>query len=214
MAIRKDRELTRSPYNPLDKRNIGESIVRELLAREKVALAPAKFDGAGVYAIYYRGRHPAYEPISDSETPIYVGKAEPSGGRRGGLGLRPQQTETLSRRLKEHADSVKEVPAEGGLSLDEFTCRYLVVDDVWIPLGETLLIQQFLPVWNRVVDGFGNHDPGGGRRLQKRSPWDELHPGRAWAKLAAEAKEPKAEILSRIAEHFQRHVPDRASLDK
>jgi hypothetical protein len=31
------------------------------------------------------------------------------------------------------------------------------------------------------VDGFGNHDPGRGRRDMKRPRWDILHPGRNWA---------------------------------
>jgi hypothetical protein len=39
------------------------------------------------------------------------------------------------------------------------------------PPGKTLL----------VVDGFGNHDPGTGRRNMKRPRWDILHPGRSWA---------------------------------
>ena len=192
-----------APYNPLDKRNIGESIVRELLGREPSTLPPRKFEGAGVYALYYSGDHPAYAPITGTDIPIYVGKAEPSGRRRGGLGLEPQRTDALWKRLKEHADAIRDVTADGALRLEDFSCRHLVVDDVWIPLGETLLIQEFLPVWNRIVDGFGNHDPGSGRRLQKRSPWDELHPGRRWAQLAAEAKETREKVLERVANHFR-----------
>lgn len=193
------------PYNPLDKRNIGESIVAALLARPVSQLPPSRFAGAGVYALYYAGNHAAYKPLAGKDWPIYVGKAEPSGRRRGGLGLIPQQTEALWLRLKEHAETIRETAEGGGLRLQDFSCRDLVVDDVWIPLGETLLIQQFLPVWNRVVDGFGNHDPGGGRRLQRRSPWDELHPGRSWALLAAEARAPQADVLAAIKQHFQDH---------
>ena len=36
----------------------------------------------------------------------------------------------------------------------------LSVDDIWIPLTESLLIERFKLVWNRVLDGFGNQDPG------------------------------------------------------
>lgn len=193
------------PYNPLDKLNIGESIVRELLSRPRLALPPPRFGGAGVYALYYAGSHPAYVPIAARDWPIYVGKAEPSGRRRGGLGLESQKTEALWARLREHAETIREVQEGGGLQADDFSCRYLVVDEVWIPLGETLLIQRFLPVWNRVVDGFGNHDPGAGRRQQKRSPWDELHAGRGWAKPAPEAKEPRKDVLARVETHFRDH---------
>ena len=44
-----------------------------------------------------------------------------------------------------------------------------------------MLIRHFQPVWNQVIDGFGNHDPGKGRNQQRRSVWDTLHPGREWA---------------------------------
>lgn len=37
-----------------------------------------------------------------------------------------------------------------------------------------------------MIDGFGNHDPGAGRRNMRRPRWDIIHPGRTWAeKLAA-----------------------------
>ena len=55
------------------------------------------------------------------------------------------------------------------------------MDDIWIPLAESLLIERFEPLWNRAIDGFGNHDPGKGRYEQKMSPWDTMHPGRSWA---------------------------------
>ena len=46
---------------------------------------------------------------------------------------------------------------------------------------ESELIRTYRPLWNTVVDGFGNHDPGGGRYNQARSEWDVLHSGRGWA---------------------------------
>jgi hypothetical protein len=73
-----------SPYNPLDKINLGKSVAQALLAQAVVALAEtAELQGAGVYAIYYTGPFPAYEPIvtpnrnGESWQPIYVGKAIP-----------------------------------------------------------------------------------------------------------------------------------------
>jgi hypothetical protein len=42
-------------------------------------LSDHPFWGSGVYAIYYHGKNePAYSPLSGSETPIYVGKADPA----------------------------------------------------------------------------------------------------------------------------------------
>jgi hypothetical protein len=65
--------------------------------------------------------------------------------------------------------------------LEDFQCRFLVVDDIWIPLAESMLIEIFRPAWNMVIDGFGIHAPGKGRYGQQRSVWDSLHPGRSWA---------------------------------
>jgi len=48
-------------------------------------------------------------------------------------------------------------------------------------LAERFLIEHYRPVWNTVVDGFGNHAPGRGRASMKRPRWDILHPGRPWA---------------------------------
>ena len=36
----------------------------------------------------------------------------------------------------------------------------LVVDDIWIPLGENMMIEQFKPIWNLAIDGFWNKDHG------------------------------------------------------
>lgn len=145
----------------------------------------AKFDGAGIYAIYYHGEFKAYAPIAkrnsgDNPTaPIYVGKAVPPGARKGGFGLAADPGSALLKRLREHAKSIEEV---GNLNLADFRCRYLVCEDIWIPLGEALLIERFRPVWNVLIEGFGIHTPGKGRRKQVRSRWDTLHPGRSLAK--------------------------------
>jgi len=76
--------------------------------------------------------------------------------------------------LREHARSIEQA---ANLLLEDFHFRYLVVDDIWIPLGEALMIHTFAPVWNKKIDGFGIHTPGG-NRPQMTSAWDTLHPGR------------------------------------
>jgi hypothetical protein len=92
------------------------------------------------------------------------------------------------------------------LKLADFFCRFLVVEDIWIPLGESLLIKTFGPIWNCALDGFGNHDPGGGRYKQPRSPWDVLHPGRSWAMKCAENRRTKAEILASLQEYLSEWI--------
>ena len=177
------------PFNPLDKKNLGVSVAEALLARPRSPLPPEdRFEGAGVYAIYYKGGFVPYKAIAKKnrsrdekdDVPIYVGKAVPAGARKGGLGLDAPPGAALYNRLADHADSI--VSASGNLKIEDFFCRYLAVDDIWIPLGENLLIEMFGPLWNKVVDGFGNHDPGKGRHQGRTPAWDVLHPGRTWSK--------------------------------
>src|SRR5262249_6824895 len=73
---------------------------------------------------------------------------------------------------------------------------------------ERLMIRTAAPVWNVVVDGFGNHDPGSGRYNQKVSPWDTLHPGRPWViRLTKPCKFTRAEITMRVAVHLAARPP-------
>ena len=197
-----------APFNPLDKRNLGTSVAEALLAQQRSPLPPGeKFIAAGVYAIYYQGPFEPYQPIAarnqandGKDVPIYVGKAVPAGARKGGFGLDSAPGTVLFNRLSEHAESVQQA---SNLSLDDFFCRFLAVDDIWIPLGENLLIEMFSPLWNRVIEGFGNHDPGSGRHQGKRSAWDELHPGRPWANKLQPGKSP--EIVLAAIHKFLSH---------
>lgn len=162
-----------TPYNPLDKGNLGVSVREALLKQPVMPMTHLlvksknryanKFFGAGIYAIYYTGDFAAYKPMADQNrdgkfaAPIYVGKAVPEGARKGGLIDLAKPTYALFDRLKIHAQSIQEV---SNLELADFHFRYLVVDDIWIPLGETYMIEKFQPVWNKKVDGFGNKTPG------------------------------------------------------
>jgi hypothetical protein len=119
----------------------------------------------------------------------------PAGARKGGFGLDIPAGAVLYNRLAEHAESIQ---AARNLSVEDFACRYLVVDDIWIPLGESLLIEMFSPIWNHLVDGFGNHDPGKGRYQQQRAPWDVLHPGRNWADRLQPHPKSEKELLKAI----------------
>jgi hypothetical protein len=194
------------PFNPLDKKNLGASVAEALLSKEVHPLNTLPvFDGAGVYAIYYTGDFPAYGRLASLNQngqfmlPIYVGKAVPAGARMGG-DLNSSPGKVLQKRLKEHADSIR---AAENLNIDDFHCRFLVVDDIWIPLGESLIIARFTPVWNSLIDGFGNHNPGKGRHAGMRPRWDVLHPGRSWAMSLAERPE-KAKDISDDAETYLR----------
>lgn len=74
----------------------------------------------------------------------------------------------------------------------------------WIPLPESLLIDMFSPLWNRVIDGFSNHDLGKGCYNQQKSAWDSLHPGRVWAERLQPLELSSEQRLARIESHFSR----------
>jgi len=189
------------PFNPLDKRNLGESVADALILTKPESLPPEPFIGAGVYAVYYTGAFTAYERLVEQNRnnklsfPIYVGKAVPPGARKGGLGAEVDHGQALYKRLAEHAESIK---AARNLNIEDFWCRFLVVDDIWIPLAESMLIERYKPVWNRVLDGFGNHDPGKGRHQSMMPQWDCLHPGREWAVRLQPCANTADQLLERI----------------
>lgn len=196
-------------FNPLDKRNLGESVSDALLRGTASPLGElGAFNGAGIYAIYYRGAFVPYLPISDLNQnnalamPHYVGRAVPPGARKGGFGLDADPSTALSARLRQHAASIDQAD---NLNIEDFDCRFLVVEDIWIPLGENLLIAKFAPNWNKLIDGFGNHDPGSGRYNQVQSRWDVLHPGRPWAQRLRDRPE-GPEQISRELEAYLRDL--------
>lgn len=193
-------------YNPLDKDHLAESIVREFFKRQLHPLPPAEsFAGAGIYALYYQGDVPLYREISNSlkrflatkqksvaeqPTPIYIGKSDPPGSRKGlfeeetseegeaealeVLTNKPKHRR-LHERLRQHGTSIS--PTKN-LKSGDFLCRYMLVDEVWVALGEARLVDWFKPAWNVLIEGFGSKVEGGGRATTARSVWDILHPGR------------------------------------
>src|SRR5690625_1667345 len=79
------------PFNPLDMDNLGVSLINALLEAAPTPLGDIKrFEGGGVYAVYYTGDFPAYSAIAEKnrndryELPIYVGRAIPGSTRKGG----------------------------------------------------------------------------------------------------------------------------------
>lgn len=198
------------PFNPLDKKNLGASVAEALLSKDVHSLGTLhSFDGAGIYAIYYTGTFKPYERLAllnrneQFLLPIYVGKAVPKGARIGG-DLEAKPGKVLFQRLKEHAESIRSAE---NLDIEDFYCRFLVVDDIWIPLGESLIIARFTPVWNSLVEGFGNHDPGKGRHNGMRPRWDVIHPGRIWAGRLAERKEQAKDIEDDAANYLRERTP-------
>ena len=167
----------RREYNPLSVDELGRNAARALMGHPSSELSTVElFSGAGVYTIHYSGNFASYANMGDEE-PIYVGKADLPGKRRGRAAV-DSGAPALHRRLLEHANSIEKAQ---NLNLGDFRCRWLILDPVWISLTEQVLISEYRPIWNVAVDGFGNHDQGKTRRDQRKSRWDTLHPGRPWA---------------------------------
>jgi len=183
-------------YNPLSLDELGRNAVRALMDYPTDTLPPSEtFNGAGVYTLHYEGSYPAYANLDDE--PIYAGKTDPPGRRQGRRQV-SQESSVLFQRLAHHARSIE---AAQNLLLSEFSCRWLVLDPVWIGLTEQVLIAEYQPIWNVVVEGFGNNDPGRGRWNQRRSQWDTLHPGREWAFNLRDRGETEEDIIGAVAVH-------------
>lgn len=179
-------------FDPSDPKTVGRMVSMALLAQPMVPLGAVKpAYGSGVYAIYYAGDHPLYARISGTETPIYVGKADPSNGDASSP---REQGPRLTGRLIEHAATIAtaeryalENPLAPGLSairLADFKCRRLVCATNAQLVAERHLIRMFWPVWNsdtKACWGMSKHGDAASTRRNKRSPWDVVHPGRAWA---------------------------------
>ena len=168
-------------YNPLSVDELGRNAVRALLSYDTAPLPPVPpFEGGGVYTLYYEGD--SFAPYAAlGEKPIYVGRAAAK----------------LHGRLLDHESSIDQAE---NLSVDDFRCRWLILEPVWINLTERILIDRFNPLWNRTIKGFGNHHQGKSRTQQARSPWDTLHPGRYWATDMQDCKESVSDLLRLIGE--------------
>jgi Eco29kI restriction endonuclease len=147
---------------------------------------PVRFNGTGVYALYYVGTSEYYKPLYEINRlefsqPVYVGKAVPRGWRQSKNTNEGKSANELFGRLREHSKSVEQAV---NLDLSDFYCRFMILENSSSNLISTVeaeLIRHYKPIWNTHIDGFGNHDPGSGRYNQKKSGWDILHQGRGWA---------------------------------
>jgi hypothetical protein len=173
-----------------------------MIAQDRVKLEEVQpFYGSGVYAVYYTGSFREYAPIRKTETPIYVGKADPATDAAKTV---REQGPKLAARLKEHSRSI--CKATTTLDVKNFECRYLVVQSGWQGAAEDYLISFFRPIWNNevgLVYGIGKHGDAATTRANRRSPWDTLHPGRIWAgaKTLQDAKSRRV-ITKELADHF------------
>jgi hypothetical protein len=170
-------------YDPLAYASLAESIVNKMKTIPHRALVSAtKVSGAGVYVI---GAYSPKDIYPSMTNPIvYVGRARPSSlnlGLTNGRSVTPRSSgrrgPPLRGRLSKHREAIEQAE---NLDLDNFWFKTLRIVPAFIDLAEEALIHWHCPVWNRALKGFGNKNPGKGRRGQKVSEWDTMHPGRNW----------------------------------
>lgn len=165
-------------------------------------LIDSPFYGSGVYALYYHGNsEKSYLPLSKTETPIYVGKADPKNPQAETV---EAQGQALFTRLKEHLKSITKT----NLPLSDFHFRASPIQTGMQSAVEDFMIRLFRPIWNREIKicyGIGKHGDSAETRANKRSPWDTMHPGRKWAAATTTDQMKRHEIEARITEHFKTH---------
>ena len=200
-----------SVFDPSNPKVVGRFVALAMVAQDRHHLAEIpKFYGSGVYAIYYTGSFPAYQLISNTETPIYVGQAAPAvSNARTAI----EQGAKLCGRLSDHRKNIGK--AADTLALADFEFRSLVVQSGWETAAEDYLIHLFRPIWNsetNILYGLGKHGDSAITRANKRSPWDTLHPGRAWAAASTEDAKSITQINAELIAHFAAH-PTYADLE-
>jgi hypothetical protein len=196
----------RSLFDPGDPRTAGRIVALSMIAQPRHALASLpSFYGAGVYALYYNGPYDAYSRLSRTEQPIYVGKADPKiSGAKDAI----SQGVSLYGRLNEHRRNI--MRATSTLAIEDFECRFLIVQSGYQSAAENYLINFFKPIWNsetKICFGLGKHGDSADTRANKRSPWDTLHPGRTWAAPLLEDQKPAVQICEEIDEHLRIFPP-------
>lgn len=192
-------------FDPSNPKFVGELVGKTLVEQPTQPLAALhRFYGSGVYAIYYTGNFPPYRPIVGRKTPIYVGKADPPTPDAKNA---KEQGTKLWARLADHAKSIRSTQ---NLNINDFQCRYLVVQSGWQKSAEDYLIHRFSPIWNQsTCFGFGKHGDAPSTRGNTRSPWDTLHPGRPWATRDGNKVNPLTpeKLIEKIAEHYRQNPP-------
>lgn len=183
-------------YDPMDTEHVTAAICQELERQPLIPLDPlvGRFDGSGLYAIYYTGRSvPLYTPLSGYKIPVYVGQALSHNSATGVVVREPRP---LWRRVRDHHASV----SGSDLPVAEFGVRLLRLPDVHADLGENGLRVFYQPVWNAVINGFGGHEQGPATRQSAKSRWDTVHPGRN--RTFGSEKYNKEALMRAVATHI------------
>ncbi|MEV0577613.1 Eco29kI family restriction endonuclease [Streptomyces sp. NPDC050392] len=200
-------------FDPLSTEQIANTICETFERQPLVSMTHeiSRFEGSGLYALYYRGASvDLYLPLASLQIPVYAGQALSSNSA---TGERVRERYPLHSRLKQHRLSIM----EGSLPIAEFRFRALLLPDVHADLGENALRVGYTPVWNSKLKRFGSKEQGATTRQSKKSKWDTVHDGRRRThggvvhdieKLAIEAK---AHIAQQVSDYEELPWPHPAT---
>jgi hypothetical protein len=199
-------------YDPLGTTSVTAAICRELERQPLISLYSGidRFEGSGLYAIYYRGESlPLYAPLRDHDIPLYAGQALSHNSR---TGVAARSANPLWQRIRQHSRSI----IEAALPIGEFAGRLLRLPDVHADLGENGLRVFYQPVWNVVLHGFGSHEQGASTRQSGRTKWDTVHRGRSRTSGADthDSSVPEEQVEKHIAEQLARHAQAPGAIER
>ncbi|MGW1193986.1 Eco29kI family restriction endonuclease [Streptomyces sp. NPDC002559] len=167
-------EYVPAAFDPLSTEQIAHTICEMFERQPLVSMTREipRFAGSGLYALYYRGESvELYRPLNQLQIPVYAGQGKSSNSA---TGEKSRERYPVYSRLKKHRVSI----IEGGLPIEEFRFRALLLPDVHADLGENGLRVGYVPLWNSKLKGFGSNEQGSSTRQSKKSMWDTVHDGR------------------------------------
>lgn len=163
-----------------------------------------RFEGAGLYALYYRGDSvQLYRPLAALQIPVYAGQGRSSNSATGATVNEPYPVYS---RLKKHRTSI----IDGRLPISEFRFRALLMPDVHADLGENGLRVGYEPVWNGPLNGFGSNEQGSTTRKSRKSKWDTVHGGRR--RTYGEVVHKPEELIAATEKHIERQIEEYPNL--
>ncbi|MFD0203045.1 MULTISPECIES: Eco29kI family restriction endonuclease [Saccharothrix] len=195
-------------FDPLSTPLLQDTICRHFERQEPRTLAAElpRFEGSGLYAIYYVGSgHYLYSPLSSLTIPVYVGQSASHNSATG----RPvtNGVRRLWDRVNQHRRSID---ACENLDVADFAVRLLRMPDVHANLGENGLRVEYQPVWNSILRGFGGHEQGSTTRTSARSKWDTLHPGRS--RSYGSQPHDAAVLAEQVRRHIRRQIDTNSNI--
>ncbi|MBF6095718.1 Eco29kI family restriction endonuclease [Nocardia cyriacigeorgica] len=184
-------------FDPLSTTQLSNTICEKLERQPLVSMADQipRFEGAGLYALYYRGDSvELYRPLAKLQIPVYAGQGRSSNSATGATS---RAARPLCERLRMHRTSM----IQGGLPIAEFRFRALLMPDVHADLGENGLRVGYRPVWNSVLTGFGSKEQGASTRKSGKSKWDTVHDGRR--RTYGEATHQAPQLTAAVKAHIE-----------